>query len=339
MCKPFGEVSNVTQLETHTTRIRGMFLWLILQGYSSWTDRLVALMYESTLDSASQAWCVSDYPVTEIILAARADIVEAGLAPRYVLQYQPNSYPSFGALEDIATKEEKHMLFYPGDAIASGALEYALPAMRLLRRADLLAGLAAAPVDCGGLALCLGRRDLALAQAEGLLDAVQDCTELIVDGPLSLWALEVVLPSLGLKLPDTVQVIPLLSLLLRLMQEDRLALPQLDQKAYVLGSEFTRLTKPEFQPFKQLLAQIPSLQIIEPVDGLRLADGSGVGGALHIAAPDLADQVSSQRIDDALAAGAQVLVSDSPLDAAHLQRVAQGRLEIRTLPWLLDQEG
>jgi Fe-S oxidoreductase len=339
MCKPFGEVSNLTQLESHTTRLRGMFLWSIIQSFSSWTDRLVELMYETTLDSVSQAWCVSDYPVPEIILAARADIVDADLAPDHVVHFKPPTPSFYEDLQVLAAKGETQVLFYPGDAIAAASVESALSALRLLRSAERSPGLAAPLIDCGGLALCLGLRDLAQEQAEQLLGALEECTELIVDGPLSLWMFEVGLPSLDMSLPESLTVTPLSSLLLQWIQEERLRPPRMDQKAYLLGSEFSRLTKRGFEPLQKLAAQISGLQVVEPVGGLKLADGSGVGGALHIAAPELADRVSDQRIEDALTAGAQILITDSPLDADHLRRAARGRLAVRSLPEVLELKG
>lgn len=339
MCKPFGEVSNVTQLESHTTRLRGMFLWSVVKGYSSWTDRLVELMYETTLDSVSQAWCVSDYPVPEIILSARADIVDAGLAPRQVVQYQPDSLPAHDDLLVLAARDKSDVLFYPGDALAAGLGDSALSALRVLRSAQVSVGLVEPPNDSGALALCLGLRDLARKQAAGLLDSLEGCAELIVDGPLSLWMFEFGLPSLDLAFPESLAVTPLPALLLRLIREGRLKPPALAQKAYLLGSEFSRLTKPGFQPLQRLAAQVPDLQVLEPLDGLELADGSGVGGGLHITAPDLAEQVSSQRIEDALASSAEILITDSPLDAEHLKRAAQGRLGIYSLPEVFDRKG
>jgi hypothetical protein len=79
MCKPAAEVANLTQLESHTTRARTMMLWRIAEGLIEWTPCEVALVYESTLDSISEAFDVFHYPVSQYMLAARADIWEAGL--------------------------------------------------------------------------------------------------------------------------------------------------------------------------------------------------------------------------------------------------------------------
>ena len=86
MCKPAGEVSNLTMLESHSTRGRVMMMWRVVQGIIPWDTREVELIYQSTLDSISQAFDVFEYPMSDYMLAARADIWEAGLAPECVKQ-------------------------------------------------------------------------------------------------------------------------------------------------------------------------------------------------------------------------------------------------------------
>ncbi len=84
MCKPAAEVANLTQLESHTTRARTMMLWRITEGHLDWDEREVELLYESTLDSISEAFDVFHYPISQYMLDARADVWEAGLAPQNV---------------------------------------------------------------------------------------------------------------------------------------------------------------------------------------------------------------------------------------------------------------
>ena len=70
-----------------------MLLWQIINGFAQWDRDIGQLLFESTLDSVSQEWCVNHYPVPEYILAAHADIVEAGFAPTSVNEYgiKPNT--------------------------------------------------------------------------------------------------------------------------------------------------------------------------------------------------------------------------------------------------------
>jgi Fe-S oxidoreductase len=74
--------------------------------------------------------------------------------------------------------------------------------------------------------------------------------------------------------------------------------------------------------------------LVEPIDDLELADASGVGGALHIAAPELANKVSRKRVEEALQTGANWLVTDSALDASHLKANARQEIEVLTFEQL-----
>ncbi len=86
MCKPAAEVANLTQLESHTTRSKIMMLWRIAVDYIGWKPREVEIIYESTLDSISEAFDVFHYPISQYMLAARAGIWKAGLAPQTVTE-------------------------------------------------------------------------------------------------------------------------------------------------------------------------------------------------------------------------------------------------------------
>ena len=98
MCKPAGEVANLTQLESHTTRSHVMMMWRIAAGHLDWGEREAELIYESTLDSISEAFDVFHYPVSQYMLDARAEIWESGLAPEPVVE-AVNNYVSLVSQE------------------------------------------------------------------------------------------------------------------------------------------------------------------------------------------------------------------------------------------------
>ena len=56
MCKPAAEVANITNLESHSVRARIMMLWRIAEGIIDWGSREVEIIYQSTLDSISEAF-------------------------------------------------------------------------------------------------------------------------------------------------------------------------------------------------------------------------------------------------------------------------------------------
>ena len=61
-----------------------MLLWRAAKGLAAFSPRDAELLYQSTLDSISQAWCINHYPVAEYVLAARRELFSQGLVPAAV---------------------------------------------------------------------------------------------------------------------------------------------------------------------------------------------------------------------------------------------------------------
>ncbi len=63
-----------------------MMLWRVVNGMAEFSARDAEIIFQSTLDSISQAWCVRHYPVSKYVIAARHAILEKGLEPDTVKQ-------------------------------------------------------------------------------------------------------------------------------------------------------------------------------------------------------------------------------------------------------------
>ena len=113
MCKPYGEVGEIKKDEPHSTRVRGLLLWKILKGYDNYNEDVARIIYDSTLDTVSQAWCVNHYPVAEIVLSARADIYDAGLAPDAVKNYSPSLSENFSRALSQFVNHDASTVLYP----------------------------------------------------------------------------------------------------------------------------------------------------------------------------------------------------------------------------------
>lgn len=218
MCKPAGEVANLTQVESHTTRARAIMLWRIAEGIATWRPRDVELLYQSTLDSISQAWCVVDYPVSEYVLAARAEAFAAGLAPQRVREAAHRSVP-------IPPPEATPVLLLAGEAADLGNPALAQDALRALERAGTRAE--AAVATTGALAYSLGDLAGARAQAQAVVELIRrsGASVVVADGAQTLWALRRIYPALAVALPDGVAVPSLSELLADAMQRGTLTLP------------------------------------------------------------------------------------------------------------------
>jgi len=204
MCKPAAEVANLTQLESHTTRSRMMMLWRIAEGHLDWSQREVELLYESTLDSISEAFDVFHYPVSRYMLDARADVWEAGLAPENVQRVVSTSLEQ--KVDSPPQVKAKGALLLAGEIAQLGDKGFLPPLETALGAAGLTAPVWIAP--SGALAYALGAWEAAQEQARAILEGIENsrASTVIADGPETAWALLKVYPALGLTLPDGVKV-------------------------------------------------------------------------------------------------------------------------------------
>jgi Fe-S oxidoreductase len=85
MCRHLSGVANVTFSEADTPRVRAAAMYTISNKPEELASAdFIRNMYDSDLSKACTYHCVSHYPETDLVLAARRDIVEAGLAPANV---------------------------------------------------------------------------------------------------------------------------------------------------------------------------------------------------------------------------------------------------------------
>ncbi len=84
MCRHLSAVGNVTFRESDTPRGRALMAGKMQQDIKLLHPDYVDAFYRAELSAANRFHCVSHYDEVGLILAARHDIVEAGLAPETV---------------------------------------------------------------------------------------------------------------------------------------------------------------------------------------------------------------------------------------------------------------
>jgi hypothetical protein len=337
MCKPAGEVANLTQLESHTTRARTLMLWRIAAGHLSWGPREVEILYQSTLDSISEAFDIFHYPISRYMLDARADVWETGLAPECVkravkveqetLLPAPPLLPAGGSL--LIAGELAQLGKSAGDRF--------LPALQaVLNAAGLEVPIWMAPT--GALAYALGAREVARQKAEHIIDVIKtsQVKNVITDGPETDWAVNKIYPELGVALPGSVQVKSLSEFLVERpplsqqyagavfvhdsrptyffaeQQPGHLAiLPENIEDESVLGEGWI------YQAPRRLLDNMGA-QLIFGAWTRSLAKSCGVDDGLWLTYPDLAAGLARQRLDYARNLGATAIVTSSSLCANFL---------------------
>ncbi len=348
MCKPAGEVANVTQLESHTTRARAMMLWRVLNGTLAWDTRAVELLYQSTLDSIAEAWCVSHYAVSSYVTAARAEVYAADLAPEVVKQavHYSNTLPQPQPVQG-------NVLLLAAEIAELGdpsLVDLALRALQPLEAVSVI-------MSSGVLAYSLGALEAARAQAERVaaLIAASGVQLVIADGPQTLWALCRIYPLLGVALPAQVTIQSLSAYLAESVNPlpqfhgrkvfahdsrsaallaDKLASPEAIQPGF-RGEEAALGIGSSYDTPRQLIDAM-GMERMYSVWSRALSRSSGADDGLLRTYPALAEKLAKQRLQHAKQTGADLLIADSPLDAAYLGRfAAEVGIDVCWLPDLI----
>jgi len=352
MCKPAGEVSNVTQFESHTTRARALILWRIAEYGFPWRPRDAELIYQSTLDGISQAFCVVDYAVSEYVAAARAEVQTAGLAPAVVTKALQHQY-----LPCYATPTGTVLL--AGEASELDDFGAISTLEGLLGRAGMQVSGVLAP--SGAFAYALGAHDLASSQAKQVASLIAEsgAQRVVADGPDTLWALRRLYPALGFPLPEWVQITSFSEVLGSALAEGRLRLPDYkgqpvffhdSRSAFQLGERSAQVEAiqpgyhgPENMSGEGEVYEAPR-RLLDALGMTRcysmwcraLSRSSGADDGLWRTYPNLARGLAQARLAQAKAIGAARLVTDSLLAARWLAQSWQpGDVAVSWLPELL----
>jgi hypothetical protein len=348
MCKPASEVANLTYIESYSTRARSMLLWRYTQGMLTLTPRAIEILYQGTLDSIAEAWCVSHYPASGYMAAARAEIYATGNAPDVV-----KAAAMHGSQQADPVRADAVLI--AGEIDSAGADDLRSAAHAALERVGMVVPVIR--LQSGATAYCLGALDSARDQAVRLARAIADsgAKTVIADGAQTLWALRILYPALNVTLPDGVQITSLVAALAEALQPEQLprftgvkAFIHDGRAAALVGDSLAKAEaiQPGFNGDEQALGtgavyDVPrqladqmGFSRVYSVWSRSLARSSGADDGLHLTYPDLAEGLARQRLEHIKRIGAEVVLTESPLSAAHLARYA-GPLGL-TVYWLPD---
>jgi Fe-S oxidoreductase len=110
MCRYLSTLGNVTFKESDTPRGRALILDKVSMNKENLKNPdYINTLYEATLSAACRYHCVSHYDETGLIIAARHDVVEAGLAPEKVKKLADEL-----AQVDFKVEGSGNILYYVG---------------------------------------------------------------------------------------------------------------------------------------------------------------------------------------------------------------------------------
>lgn len=344
MCRQACPVGHVTARETYTPHGWALLIESVARQQMTWTREAADVMFACADCGLCQAHCATDQPLPDAINRTRVELTGAGLAPQavYELEKQFKTYGgAYANSKPSAVSVKSDVVLFVGDAAARFGEASVAAADKLLAAAGVRAVAIAAGRSSGALASTLGLRDTAVALAQAVVADVRasGAKEVLVLSPGDRWTFEHVYGKrLGVEWPAGVVVREVVDVLAEAYAAGRLKLRQMPIGAYGYHdpNHTPRVNNGDRPAPRVLLAaalgagDARSLFFRE-----RRAHPTGVAGGLDYTHPSVADQLVDARIADAKRAGAEVIVTEDPLDLHQLAARADGKVQVRGLFELL----
>jgi Fe-S oxidoreductase len=346
MCRHVASVEHVTHKETLSPHGWALVIASVERGLLDWNPDTVDVLYSAPDHGNSRAHCVTQQPLPAAIAAVRAEIVSQQLAPAVVYEIDESlreyGTPYAKRKPGVVPGEGKVALFVGDEA------QYLRP-KTLTVVSDLLVTLGINPVmiglgrNSGYLPSSLGLKDTAVQLAEATLEELRatGAMRLIVLSPGDYFTFNQLYDErLGIEFPSDVELIELTALLADRLEGGEIEFNKFSQDipyAYVDPTHAVRVPERHDHPRKLLAAVMPG-----PAKELfwRRERGHPVGStALQFTQPDIAEKLTTARLEDAQRSGAKLLISDDPGTIQQLDGAAEKfGLEVRGLYDLLFEQ-
>jgi Fe-S oxidoreductase len=340
MCRHVCPVTRVTYNEATSPHGWALTVASVRRGQLDWNAETADLLYQCADCGLCQSFCVTDQPLPQAIVAARAEVVAGGHAPAAVAEVDA-ALRRWGSPHGEATGTaelvQRATALFVGSAAWHRERASVAAARRLLAAVGLEYGLAAVGRSSGYLAYTLGLHETAHDLARTTVEELQriGCRTLIVMSPEHAHTFQTVYPALGTPLPDGIEVVELTVLLARLLAEGRLALRTASLDLVYHDPCQTPRIDGRWRAPRLLLAAMTTLPLREGFWREKRAANCGASGGLPWTQPRLAAQMARAALSDAANGSAPLVVTDAPGCLAHLRAAAETGGQVRGLYELL----
>jgi glycolate oxidase len=319
---------SVTHRESRNARGRNALAYYFLNGSVDPSPELAEAFYSCTTCQACTYFCPARIKVDEIVEGVRKQLYQEGLVPEPVMGVRDNIRKTGNV---FASAREDRIEIYPAplrEKAQSGQLKAqaetllfmgCVPSYLDMKMVpSLIKPLDAAQVDyttlaveesCCGFPLFLMGSDEFEEHAQRLIDRIREigARELVTPCAGCYKTFKKIYPEigdLGLEVYHSVHYIE------KLLQEGKLRFTgDVGKKVTYhdpcdLGRAFQIFEEP-----RNILKQIPGLEYVEMARNRLQARCCGGGGGVQANDPDMAVEMAAERVRDALAVGAEVIVS------------------------------
>lgn len=327
MCAHVAPIGNLTRLETYTPHGMALIATSEERDLIGWDEETVAIMFSEVDGGNSRAHCVFSQPFEESIAAVRALLVDQGFAPDGAIaaQHRLVTYGNPYAEQAPQPADGKgDVALFVGDA-APYLWPSAVPAvLSLLEKGGIEPVLLGNGRNNGLIAHALGYPDLARELVQATLDELQQsgAKTLLLLSAGDAYAFTTGLEErLDLLLPDSVEVVEVGEFLVR-GEHINAASGREDgpPAAYVDPTHAVRL--PDRHEWARALASTVAGD--DRVELFWREDRAQPVGStyLQFSNPQLAEQLTRARLEDAQQSGATKLLCEDPATLYQLERFA-----------------
>lgn len=312
MCRHVAPVGNITNRETLTPHGVAQLVASERRGMIEWNEDTVSALYAFSDNGNSRAHCATSQPLGEAVAAARAQVVERERAPEVVYElkekFQTWGNPYESEAPEAPTGQGDVALFVGDEAayLHPSTLE---AARTLLQEVGIDPVLIGQGRNNGFLASSLGLMDTARDLAQATMKELEEsgAKMLLALSPGDYFALgQMCDERLGIKRPDDVDLMEVTLLLSQKLDDGEFDVEQGaagTTYAYVDPTHAVRVPA-HFEPARRLTeAAFPKENRVELFWRGERAYPSG-NLALQFTWPDLADQLTKARLEDARNVGA-----------------------------------
>lgn len=329
MCKVVCTVGNITKNEANYPRGKALILFTILKKMREFDEDIVERIYQCAICGLCKDWCISDYDIPELIMAARADIVNSGKIPSRVLKIYENirktenpyamvNDEKISAVLDKEIREtgkRAKILYFIGDTAFSHP-EIFEATIKIFNYTGI--DFTILPKKNRGVELLyqLGFRKeakrLAKENAEVINEA--DAEVLVTSDADEYLAFKREYPRLGASLNPDIKIMHITEYINLLLQKNKLSFSRKINKSvtYHDPSSLGRYLGIH-EPPREVIKAIPGIEFKGMKWNRSRARSCGASGGLLFTNPEIAAKAAENIIDEATEIGAEIVVTASPL--------------------------
>ncbi|MEE8416865.1 MAG: (Fe-S)-binding protein [Desulfobacterales bacterium] len=323
MCNCADRVAQIVRRESYTPRGRGAIMFALESGLLEYDEGVVDIMYTTLNDRLLQHWCVGNYDHEELVIDMRARLFKKGLAPEEVVAFtnRVKKNPVKGEnpekiLSDagVVMDVNSDTLLFCGSAVLNSEQSTLISAGKLFNQAGMPFKVLPDEPSSGWALYQLGDFEGAKQLSKTVAKKIRDCrvSKVVV---LDADGYRMLMGRTGRFGGDLkgIKVQHINALMADWFKHNQIPVAGkiLDIVTYhdpcVLARFFEDIDSPRL-----ILSKILKNPLKEMASNKKLANCCGAGGMLPLHRPDVADQVTGLRIDEAVETGASVLVSGCP---------------------------